>query len=355
MEAATVRTTGKRAVGLAGRAPLAVLLAVAVGFGVTSLAVAVAAPQAAAPSEADRAYRRGRELLEKRTYEDVQQALASFERAVANQPDHAPAHAGMADAYALIYQYDKAELAARRAIELDESLAAAHASLGFIRMHGSWDWAGAEQHFRRALELDPGYAAAHYWYAIHHEIMARPDAAVSGARKAVDLEPGSLVYGLGLGYRLFWARRYEEAIEQFRVVLERDPDSGSAHYFLGRCLVELGDFEAAESRFRRAAAISPDNRNVTGALGYLYARSGRRREAARLLETLEADRRPFASYIASIYVALGESDRAIEWLRRAVAGRGVAVAWLRVDARFDPLRQDPRFTALLRELRLIED
>jgi tetratricopeptide (TPR) repeat protein len=303
-------------------------------------------------AEVEEAFDQGREFLAKRTYPDLQRAIEEFQRAIALDPGHARAYAGLADAYSLIYQYGKAEKAARQALALDGSLPEAHASLGFILMHAHWDWAAADRHLQRSIELDPRYAPARHWHAIYLEIMGEGEEAVAEARSALGIEPRSSVYALGVGYRLFWARRYPEAISQLRAVLETHPGTGSAHYYLGRCYVEIGRFELAAARFARAAELDPRNRNVDGARAYLAARAGNIDEAKRILRSLLAEGQPFASHIASIYVALGDHDEAFHWLNRAVAGHGVAVVWLRVDPRFDPVRSDNRFEAILARLGL---
>lgn len=297
----------------------------------------------------------GREAVKRRTYEDLQNALAHFREALALDPDNGPAYAGLADAYALLADYARAERAALKALELDDTLAAAHASLAFVRLHGDWDWSGAQQEFERAIALDPDYATAHHWYAIYLEAMGRNEEAIDEARAALELEPTSDAYRLGLGYRLFWARRYEEAVEELERLLADDPVHSSAHYFLGRCYAEQGRFRKALEALEEAHRLSPRNVNVSGALGYLHARSGRRSEARRHLRELEhLSRRgyPLATHIASIHTAWGDFDSALRWLQTAYETREGPLVWLRVDPRFDPLRSEARFKALLRGMKL---
>ena len=296
---------------------------------------------------AEQAFEQGKRLLAKRTYTDLQQAIALLEEAVALDPDHARAHAALADAYSLIYEYGKAERAARQALALDDSLPEAHASLGFIQMHAHWDWDSAGNHFRRSIALDPRNPQTRHWHAIYLEVMGRGDEAVAEARVALELEPRSSAYALGVGYRLFWARRYTESVAQLNTALEMHPSAASGHYFLGRCYVETSRFEQAAAHFAKAAEIDPLNRNLDGALALLDARAGNITSARRRLHSLLDQGQPFASHIASVYIVLGEHDAALHWLDKAVDRRGVAVVWLKVDPRFDPLRADERFEAIL--------
>ncbi len=312
-------------------------------------------PQCATEGEAAERFRAGREAVARRTAPDLRSALAHFGRAIDLDPDHAPAWAGLAEARALLADYAGAEAAARRALELDDALAAAHAALGFVRLHADWDWAGAARALERAVALDPEAAIAHHWHAISLEAAGRHDEAVAAARTARALAPAIEAYALGVGYRLFWARRYDEAAGELGAALERDPGSVSARYFLGRCHAEAGRFAAAAVVLEEAARIAPRDLNVTAARAYLDARSGRRREARRALaelQALSARGLPLATHVASLHAALGDPDAALRWLRTAHERREGPLAWLRVDSRFDPLRDRPGFRALLAEMGL---
>jgi tetratricopeptide (TPR) repeat protein len=201
----------------------------------TPAAIASAASETTAPpTPAAEAYAQGQERLAKRTADDLQAAIEAFERAIDADASFAPAYAGLAEARALIYDYPGARQAALRALELDERLAAAHAVLGFSLLHGDWDWAGAEKELRRAMELDPQRATSHLWYAIALEATGRSEEAVQAARKAVEIQPRDANVRSGLGYRLYWARRYDEAVTELTAAAQLDPGLGTAHYFIGR-------------------------------------------------------------------------------------------------------------------------
>lgn len=298
-------------------------------------------------------YLEGQLLLGKRTSHDLEAALAHFDRAIATDPDCAPAFAGRARAHALLYEYLEAREAALAALELDPDLSEAHAALGFVRLQADWDRKGAEESLRRAVALDPGDSAAHHWLAICLEVSGRVDEAIAQARQALELEPAAPLYQLNLGYRLFWARRYEEAVEQFLKTLAMEPDLASAHYFRGRALVEQREYAEAMAAYEAAEKLSPGDWNLLSARGYLHAKAGRRHQAlavAAELESYVARGYPFRSQVASIYSALGESEQALARLERAVEAREGALLWLSVDPRFDPLRSDPRFAELLERL-----
>lgn len=316
-----------------------------------TLAGTVYAYEPPVTQEVEQALVRGRAALEGRSRVDLQEAIRQFEGAVALAPNHAPAHAGLAAAWALLADYPKAEEAARRALELDDGLAQAHAVLAFTRLHGAWDWAGAELGFRRALELDPRYAQGHAWYAILLEALGETNRAVEEARTARQLDPANPVYAVGLAFRLFWARRYTEAVQELQAVLEKEPAHPQALYFLGRAYVQQRRFAEARAILERALSLlRPDDLNPLSAMAYLDALTGRRRQARAVIEKLEGHARrgyPFASQIAGIYAALGEKGAALDWLETAVQAREGPLVWLKVDPRFDPLRGEPRFAALL--------
>lgn len=175
------------------------------------------------------------------------------------------------------------------------------------------------------------------------------------AQKARELEPESVLYAAGLAFRLFWARRYEEAVRELRAVLEKEPSHPQALYFLGRAYVQQRKFAEARAVFEHALTVlRPDDLNALSAMAYLDALTGRRREARAVIEKLEAHASrgyPFASQIAGIYAALGKKQAALDWLEKAVRAREGALVWLQVDPRFDPLRGEARFAAVLRPMR----
>jgi len=323
-------------------------------------AIASAASEGEPPTPAAEAYAQGQAHLASRTADSLQAAIEDFERATAAEATFAPAYAGLAEARALLYDYPGARQAALRALELDERLAAAHAVLGFSLLHGDWDWAGAERELRRAVELDPQRTTPHLWYAIVLEAAGRSEEAVQAARKAVELQPGEANVRAGLGYRLYWARRYDEAVTELTAASKLDPDLDTAHYFIGRARVQQGQshFKEARAAFDSAREISPKDSNLTSAEAYLDALSGKRKQAEKVLSELErhANRGlPFSSQIAGLYTALGNKVKALGWLERAREHHEGALVWIKIDPRFDSLRNEPRFKAILREMGLAEN
>jgi len=313
--------------------------------------VAVAEP----PSPAAEAYAKGQEHLGRRSAGDLRAAVQDFERATAADAAFAPAWAGLAEARALLFDYRGAREAALHGIGLDEHLASAHAVLGFVKLHADWDWAGAETELRRALELDPQRATPHLWYAIVLEVTGRSEEAVREARKAAELQPKEAPVRAGLGYRLYWARRYDEAVAELTAALALDPTLETAQYFIGRARVQQGRYPEARAAFARARELSPKDSNLKSAEAYLNVLSGHRKQAETALAELErmAIRDlPFSSQAAGLHAALGHKDSALEWLERAQFRHEGAVIWVRVDPRFDSLREEPRFKDLLKRMGL---
>ncbi len=304
---------------------------------------------------ASEAVAEGQRLLARRTAADILAARQRFERAISTDAAFAPAFAGLAEVRALLYDYTGAKEAAQQALALDDGLAAAHAVLGFARLHADWDWAGAEAGFQRALELGPGRAATHLWRAILLEVTGRSDEAVAAARRAVELAPDQVNVRAGLGFRLFWAGRYDESIKELEAALKMDPAYGTALYFIGRARIQQHRLLPAQTAFSRARRLSPEDPNLLSAQGYLYARAGRRDAALRVLrelESLAAGDQPFASQIAALYVALGDKGIALEWLKRSFLAHEGALTWVKVDPRFEALHGEPRFQEIVRRMGL---
>ncbi|HEY4594509.1 MAG TPA: tetratricopeptide repeat protein [Thermoanaerobaculia bacterium] len=319
-----------------------------------ALLIAMAAA-AEPPTPAAEAFAKGQEHLGHRTAGDLRAATRDFELAINADATFAPAWAGLAEARALLFDYRGAREAALRGLVLDEHLAAAHAVLGFARLHGDWDWAGAETELRRALELDPQRATPHLWYAIVLEVTGRSAEAVQEARKAVELQPRDAPMRAGLGYRLYWARRYDEAVTELTAALALDPKLETAQYFIGRARVQQGRFPEARAAFARARELSPKDFNLKSAEAYLEILSGHRQQAEATLaeiERLAIRNLPFASQAAGLHAALGHKDAALEWLERAQFHHEGAVIWVQIDPRFDSLREEPRFKDLVRRMGL---
>ena len=315
--------------------------------------------------EAYHAYLKGRYYWNKQTAEGLQRATEHFEQAIALDPAYALAYAGLADAYNLIGAWGgvppslvlpRAKSCARKAVELDETLAEAHTALGGVMAMYDWDWRRAEREFRRALELSPGYATAHHAYAMVCLVPAvRLDEALAEVRRASELDPLSLFINTSIGMVLNYAHRYDEAVEQFRRVIELESGYFMAHWGLGYAYEQKGLFDEAAAAYRKAAALSGGSPSVLKSLAHLFAVSGEKEEARALLNGLqeEARVRYVSPYdVAGIYAGLGEKEQALCWLGKALEDRSGSLVWLKVDNTFSSLRSDPLFRELLLRMRL---
>src|SRR5713226_8847351 len=314
--------------------------------------------------EAYQLYLKGRYYWNKRTEEGFRRAIVYFSEATEKDPNYALAHAGLADSYIVLgyfsllpakEAYAKAREAATRALELDETLGEAHNALATAKADYDWDWPGAEREFRRAIELNPGYAITHQWYGRMLSELGRHEEALAEIKRAQQLDPLSLIINAVSGRILLYAGRDDLAIEQLRKTLEIDPNFAHAHQFLGYAYVRKGMFGEAIAEFQRAITLSPNFTQYQAGLGHAYARAGKSAEARKLLSELkEHSKRRYVSWcdFAAIYAGLGEKDQAFACLERAYAQRDARLVELKVDARLDPLRADPRFKDLLRRVGL---
>jgi DNA-binding winged helix-turn-helix (wHTH) protein/TolB-like protein/Flp pilus assembly protein TadD len=309
--------------------------------------------------EAYQSYLRGRYFISKRNEEGLRRGIAYFTEAIEKEPDYALAYAGLSDAYSVLgfYEfgtlapeenYQRAKAAAIRALELDETLAEAHASLALAKVDADHDAAGAEREYKRAIELNPNYATAHHWYSDFLAAMDRQDEAMAEIKRAIELDPLSLVINVTMGERLFYTRRYDEALAQLRRTLELDESFGLTHYLLGLTLEQKGMYDEAIASFNRARELSGDTPLIKAALGHTFAVAGKRSEAQRLLiELKELSRhREVSPYdIATIYTGLGERTQAFEWLQKLYKTQTRHM--LKSDPRMDSLRTDPRYQELI--------
>jgi Tfp pilus assembly protein PilF len=316
------------------------------------------APLSPEAYEAYDLYLKGRYFWNKRTAQGFQHAIQYFQQAIAKDPKYARAYAGLADSYALTSSYSlvpqnefmpKARAAALRAVELDDKLAEAHTSLALITENYDWDWQNAEKEYRRAIQLDPNYATAHHWYAEYLAYQGRFEEAFAESERARQLDPLSLIIATDNGAILYFSRQYDRAIEQFRTVLDMEPNFPRAH-LLVFAYVEKGMFADALAdieKWRR----NDDDPGIWAIEAYVYGRSGQQVEARRALEKWQQLNRtqqmnPAAIIVA--YVGMGNKDEAFAWLQRAYSERSNALTALKVDPIYDPLRGDPRFQELLR-------
>jgi serine/threonine protein kinase/Tol biopolymer transport system component/Tfp pilus assembly protein PilF len=317
--------------------------------------------------EAYHAYLKGRYCWNKRTDEDVRKAIEYFKKAIDSDPTYALAYVGLADSYMVLGgsgiatlapkdAYPKAREAVERALEIDDTLAEAHASLGYCLANYDWNWTAAEREFKRALELKPGYAVAHHWYGfLFLASFGRLDEAITEMQHALKLDPLSLPVGSNIGLILYLARRYEEALDHFWRNLEMDRSFVYTHWQMAMAYEECGRYDEAIAAFRKAIALSGTSTLPHTLLARTYARSGRKSEALALLDELnELSTQHYVSpyRIAAVYAALGDKDRAFKWLEHAYEARDCWLIWLAVDPVFDSLRSDERLTELLHRIGL---
>jgi DNA-binding winged helix-turn-helix (wHTH) protein/TolB-like protein/Flp pilus assembly protein TadD len=294
--------------------------------------------------------------------EGRKKSIEYFQQAIGLDPGYALAYATMANTYIALgwvlsphETYPKAAAAARKALELDETISDAHRALGAYKMNYEWNWPEAERELKRAIELDPNNDGAHSEYGSYLITIGRFDEAIALRKRASDLAgPSAFPVIVNLGNAYFSARRYEEAIKHYRRALELNPRFARSHVALGMAYAQMGKHEEALVEIKQAISISDDTRNIA-ALGYAYAVAGKRAEARKVIDDLaELSKRKYVSpsFIAGIYANLGERDQAFAWLEKAYQERHPSMTFIGVDAVFDPVRSDPRFADLVRRVGL---
>ena len=315
-------------------------------------------------AEAYELYLKGRFYWNKRTGESLKKSVDYFNQAIEKDPTYALAYVGLADAFIVIPffsvdtaqdAYPKAKGAARRALEIDDTLAEAHTAMAAVLMDYDWNLPESNREFKRAIELNPNYANAHHWYARENlVIMGQFDKALAEMQIAQDLDPLSLIINANFGKTYFNARRYDEAIQQLRKTIEIDPSFFVAHHYLGSAYAMKGNFSEALLEYQKAHQLN-DDPHVVALLGRLYAVSGKRDEALRTLVELKsmATHRYVADYsLALVYAGLGEKDQAFQLLEKSYRDHTVDMLTLYYDPLIDSLRSDPRFTDLERRVGL---
>jgi TolB-like protein/Tfp pilus assembly protein PilF len=311
--------------------------------------------------EAYELYLKGRFFWNKRSGVDLRKAIEYFNQAIAKDPNYALAYVGLADSYLLLSSYaavspaeslPPARSALKKALDLDDSLAEAHASFGLLTTL-ELDLHRALDELKRAVELKPNYATAHHWLALAHMTLAEFDPAISEAKRAIELDPLSLVINADTGWIYFSARRYDEAEAQVRKTLEIDPQFFLAHYYLGEVLQFKGRLADAISEYHKAFELNGDPYSQA-MLGQVYARNGQKDEAQKILARLneQGKTRYVAPYaIALVYLGLGDKERALDELERAFQrGDTNYLFVIKVDPQLDELRGQPRFDALVQKI-----
>lgn len=317
--------------------------------------------------EAYEFYLKGRYAWGKRAIEDLRRGVEYFRQAIAQDPNYSLAHAGIADCLVLLGLFGaddprgimpQAKAAAMNAIELDESLGEAYASLGQIKLIYDWDWFGAEADFQQAVLLNPVYPTAHQWNGEYLVSSGLFDRGLAELKKARDLDPLSLIINTNLGLNFYWARRYDLAIEHLERALELEPNFFRAHLHLGMCYERKLMYREAVAELEKARSISENSWTLAG-LGHCHASFGARAKAETLLDQLlELSRDQFVSCATIAVVYAGFRDRVeqtFEWLEKACEERSGLLIWLKVWPIFDHLRSDVRFDRLLQRIGFVSD
>lgn len=312
-------------------------------------------------SEAYRLYLKGRYYWNKYTKEGLTKAIDYFNQSIGLDPGYSLAYTGLADSYyRLSNAYlppkeasPKARTAAMKALELDDTLAEAHASLGLIKMYHDWDWSGAEREYKRAIELDPRSGQGYLRYGTYLQLVGRFDESIASFKRALALDPLSLQANSLLGLALYVSRQYDKSVERYRKTLDMEPNYLPARFGLGLAYSQKGMYEEAIVEFQKAADLVDDLVEAMGEVGYIYAAWGKINKAQEVLDDLKE--RSETAYISpynmvKVCAGLGETDLTFEWLERAYEERNEWLTWLGVDPKLDSIRSDPRFQNLMQRV-----
>ncbi len=313
--------------------------------------------------EAHEAYLRGRYYWNQRTWTSLKKGIENFNQAISKNPLQAQAYVGLADSYNLFGYYNerpprdaypKAKAAALQALQIDEELAEAHASLGYAILFFDWDWAESEKAFKRAIELNPAYASAHQWYGWYFFATGRLEEAIETMNRAHALDPLAPIINNHLGLALATAGKDEEAIVQLRQSIEMSPSFALHYIVLGSVYLKQKKNDVAIENFLKAVELTPD-KQLLGWLGHAYAVSGDESDARSVLAQLEdlAQQQCVSPLsFALIEAGLNENDRAFEWLEHACEERTSDLVRFKLYPWPEPMRLDPRFNDLAKRIGL---
>ncbi|HMJ25482.1 MAG TPA: winged helix-turn-helix domain-containing protein [Pyrinomonadaceae bacterium] len=315
-------------------------------------------------TEAFQLFIKGRYFWNQRTADALKRGMGYAQQAIAIDPTYAPAYVGLADTYNLLAghaglvpteTFPKAKAAAMRALEIDDELPEAYASLAFTNYRFEWDWGVSEKNFLHAIKLKPNYPTAHHWYGESLACMGRFDESLAELKIAHELDPLSLPVNTDIAQSLYYARRYDECETQSQQALEMDPTFVRAQIILGAALEQMERYEEAASVFARAVELSERNLLAMSGQGYVYARMGKKKLAQEILDYLEElSRHQYVSayHVSVIYAGLRQNQKTLTNLERAHTERAVFLVWLNVNPRFDFLRGEPRFAELVKSIGL---
>src|SRR6266566_2335726 len=313
--------------------------------------------------EAYQLYLQGLFYWNKWTQADFKKAADYFTQAAQKDPRYALSYAGLADTYSLLGDagylppseaWPKAKAAAMQALQIDDTLAEAHTSLGLVKEHFEWDWAGAEQEFKRAIELNPNSATAHHWYGDYLANMGRSEEGLRETKRARELDPLSLIINTTLGWQLYLARLDDQAIEQLRTVLDIDAKFSPARRTLEEVYAHMGKQKEAVAEREKALSLS-GGAELAASIEEDFNKSGYKGVLQSWLEGLtELSKHSYVSSysIAESYMRMGEKQKAFEWLEKAYEEHDSGLVSLAVEPMFESLRTDPRFKEILRRMKL---
>ena len=311
--------------------------------------------------EAFSVYLRGRYLWNRRTPEAIQKAIQCFQESIEHAPGYAPAHAGIADCYAVLTMahlgvmppnegMPRAIAAAEKALQLDPELSEAYASLGNARLWYEYDWPAAESCFKRALELNPVYASALQWHSSYLQTVDRIDESLAELGRALEVDPFSLVIRSAVAASLYLERRYQQVIEESQKIVELDPTFVTVYFNLGRAYTQMKRHREAIAELKKARDLSGESPAMTMQLGYAYAMAGKAAEAKKMLAALArlARKRYVPSfYWVAIHTGLGDIQKALQYLKKARDERCDYLVYLPKEPAADPIRDTPEFARLV--------
>ena len=308
--------------------------------------------------EAYEAYMKGRYFWNKRTEAGLRKGLDYFRQAIKLDPGFADAYVGVADSYATLGLYSvlppkqafpAAKDASTRALEMDDNLAAGHATLGFIYFYYDWNVSASGDEFRRALAENPHYAMAHSWYGECLAAEGRYSEAIAEAQRALQDDPLSLIVGSNAGWTFALAGRHDQAVETLKKAIEIDPNFPRTHFRLGEVYEQRSQYAMAIPEFEKAVNLSGGDPYYEGSLGHAYGAAGKWDQARRVLQKLHTHVAnqyvpPYA--LGLVYIGIGDKDQAFLWLNKAAEDRSTSMVFLRSDPELTSLHSDPRFAQL---------
>ena len=313
--------------------------------------------------EAFQEYLIGKHFLNQRTSESIQASVQHFEKSIQQDPSFVLPYASLAYAYTLIgvagygrisrdTAVTKARKAVMKALDIDETLAEAHAASGYIKFRIDWDWKGAEKELKRAIELKPGYATAHEWYALFLAIHVRLDEALQEMQKAYELDPLSPSVNTGLARIYHFRNEPDKALAQIKKTLELDPNYAEAHFTAGMTYFKIKDYEKATSALEKAVELSGRRPVMLGFLGGAYGKIGKTNEMKKLLAELETppvtnDKLYAISYIKS---NSGQAEEALDILEKLLADKYGIMIYMKVEKNFFAGSSSPRYQQMLAKM-----